>query len=89
MQTKIIIVRDRECGDIDTAKKLYRIERTFPENILKVHIGMGIAPECIVLIKEALIRYSQSQSILVYVELNINVDVAIKDTVEFNINVGC
>ena len=39
---------------------------------------MGLAPECIVLIKEALIRYSQSQSILVYVELNINVDVAIK-----------
>ena len=71
MQTKIIIVRDRECGDIDTAKKLYRIERTFPENIQ--YIGIGIAPECIVLIKEALIRYSQSQSILAYVELNINV----------------
>ena len=27
MQTKIIIVGDREYGDIDTAKKLYRRER--------------------------------------------------------------
>ena len=50
---------------------------------------MGLAPECIVLIKEALIRYSQSQFILVYVEFGKNVDVAIKDTVEFNISVGC
>ena len=39
MQTKIIIVGDREYGDIDTAKKLYRRERErvyFQKN-LQVH----------------------------------------------------